>query len=122
MGGLPSVQSKLDLPHPIAPAHDLGEVGASHELLRVDAGGRGHEPSLAIEKLVGEGDHPRVRPCLRPRLQQAVSQFILSFVRAGLRQDHQRGRRRAGDSRVAVDKQAAGFGRVSAKAQDRFDI
>src|ERR1700735_699456 len=36
LGGLPSVQAKLDLPHPIAPAHDLGEVGASHELLRVE--------------------------------------------------------------------------------------
>ena len=96
--------------------------GRSHELPCVDAGGRGHEPALAIQQLVREGDHPRIRPRLWPRLQQPVRELILAFVRMSLRQDHQRGRRRAGDSRMAVDKQAAGFCGVAAEGQDRFDI
>jgi hypothetical protein len=43
-------------------------------------------------------------------------------VRMGLRQDHQRRRRRARDPRMSVNEQAASFGRLVAKCQNAFDI
>ena len=114
--------AKLDLSPAVQPAHDLAEFWAPHQLPSIDTHSCGDEPAATIQKLVGELYHSRVRPSLRPVLQQSLSKFILPFVRTSLSQDHQSGGRRARNSSMAMDQQAPRFGCVPAKSQDRLDI
>ena len=120
--GLLSIQAKFHLSPTIAAAHDLGKLGALLKLSRVDPGRGCDEPAAAIEELIGELNHSRVGPCLRPGLQQAVGESILPFARMSLSQDHQRGRRRARDSGMAVNEQAPCLRRVATESQNRFDV
>ena len=50
----------------LPPAHDLGKLGALFKLSCVDPGDRCNKPAAAVQKLVGELDHSRVWPRLRP--------------------------------------------------------
>jgi hypothetical protein len=74
---LRSPLATFDLWRAIAPANDLAELRESRELPRIDCSGRGDELAAAIEELAGECDQPRVRPCLRPDLNQPSRDRIL---------------------------------------------
>jgi hypothetical protein len=87
----------------------------------VDPGDRSDEPAAAVEKLVGKISSASW--ATTAAWSATVGQRVHPpCVRVSLRQDHQRGRRRAGDSCMAVNEQAPCVPRIPAESQNCVDV
>jgi hypothetical protein len=105
MAALLGLAGHFDLPATPDPAHGVGELGVSRELMPVEFSEPGGEPAAASEQLVRKADHARVRPRLRPNPQQPFEQTTLVLVGVDLGEKGRHGGGRAGDSHVTMDQQ-----------------
>jgi hypothetical protein len=93
----------------------------------IKPGERRVQPPAAAQKLVGEPDHARIRPGLRPQFQQTSknSVFVFARVRLGQKTGHGGGRARYSD--VAMHQKMA-FGQLrrirqlAAEIQNRLNM
>lgn len=79
---------EFEFSSPFQLEHHLGEVRTLDQTPSVDPANRGREAAVAPEALVGELDHPGVRPGLRPDLHHSVDRGNLKVIGKGMRQDH----------------------------------
>jgi hypothetical protein len=109
-------------------SHELLGLGPLRQLPRVKAAQRVDEPSPASEQIIGEFDHQRVWPSLRPQLEKVRENSFLGFRAIGLRQKNRHRRGRTRNAHMAVNKQVGtgaprgGRNHLGAEVQNGLDV
>jgi hypothetical protein len=85
--------SHLDFPRSSVGSHEMLRVRLPFQLFGIQAAERVGKPPLPVQLLIGEFDHQRIRPGLRPHFEEAGENPFLAFRLIGLRHQYRHGGR-----------------------------